>query len=87
MQYAGRFGTLINNNGGFFRDVNGTNGVNPGMSFVIQGGGPAARQFILLHELGHALGASGFQDDFKDRDAQKANNELLEQNCLKTLGR
>jgi hypothetical protein len=54
---------------------------------TIQGGTALADVFILLHELGHALGANGFQDDYNNDNTQagKTNDQLIQQNCQKTL--
>jgi RHS repeat-associated protein len=49
------------------------------------GGTARAQVFILLHELGHALGAQGFRPDLNDRKAGKANDKLVDTNCKKTL--
>jgi RHS repeat-associated protein len=83
-EVPGGYITIVNNNGGFFKDVNGRDPINPGMANPIMGGGPRAETFILLHELAHASGV--FLHDLNNSDAQKANNQMLEKNCAKTLG-
>jgi hypothetical protein len=52
-----------------------------------QGGTNQAQGFILLHELGHLTGAQGFQsnDSGPNSSAQQSNNNLVQQNCAKTL--
>jgi RHS repeat-associated protein len=51
----------------------------------LTGGTPRAQAFILLHELGHALGAKGFQADFGNAAAGQANDKLIDSNCQATL--
>ena len=84
------FAIVVNNQGGFWNDVNGSGGINPGMKRPILGGGFAAQEFILLHELAHDTGV--FRDDQNNKDPnineqnQELNNQDLEKNCAKTLG-
>ena len=52
---------------------------------AIQGGTAEAGVFILLHELGHALSASGFQPDLNNTKAGRSNDQLINQHCQKTL--
>jgi RHS repeat-associated protein len=70
---------LVNNNSAFF---NSNYTVDSGK---YAGGTPQAQIFILLHELGHALGASGFQDDLGKPKAGQSNDNLINTNCSKTL--
>jgi hypothetical protein len=51
----------------------------------LTGGTARAQAFILLHELGHALGSKGFQPDLNKPSAGKANDKLIDTNCKKTL--
>jgi RHS repeat-associated protein len=52
----------------------------------IQGGTVQAQNFILIHELAHYFGASGFtQNDGGDLPAQKRNNDLLWDKCKATI--
>ncbi len=53
----------------------------------ITGGTSQADAFILLHELGHALSAKGFQPDYNNNSAGASNDKLIEQNCSKTLAK
>ena len=75
---------VVNTQGAFFR----SNGyVDNGK---IQGGSTKADVFILLHELGHALSAQGFQDDgpgAKNANAGKENDQLIDTKCQKTLSK
>jgi len=71
---------VVNNNGAFFSS---NFYVDQGS---IVGGTPEADVFILLHELGHALGANGFQNDYNNKQAGKSNDQLISQHCQKTLG-
>ena len=58
-----------------------------GGGVTYQGGTAQAQGFILLHELGHLTDAQGFQsnDSGPNNPAQISNNNLVEQNCQKTL--
>jgi RHS repeat-associated protein len=51
----------------------------------IAGGTNKAQVFIILHELGHALGAQGFESDFNNDAAGKRNDDRIDKNCKKTL--
>ncbi|HEU0120872.1 MAG TPA: hypothetical protein VFQ91_10135 [Bryobacteraceae bacterium] len=53
----------------------------------INGGTYKATVFIILYELGHAVSANGFQNDFGNNDAGKANDKMIEKECKKTLDR
>ena len=86
--FTGTFGTdlapgtaaiVVNNNGAFF---NGDYTVDQG---AIQGGTAKADVFIMLHELGHALGANEFQNDYNNIQAGHANDQLIQQHCQRTL--
>ena len=73
---------VVNNNGAFFSSAYTVD------NGAIQGGTAMADAFILLHELGHALSAQGFQADgpyAKDKNAGIQNDQLIQQNCQKTL--
>jgi RHS repeat-associated protein len=70
---------VVNNNSAFFSSDFTTDQGN------LTGGTPGAQAFILLHELGHALSATGFKPDLKDKNAGEANDKLIEKNCNKTL--
>jgi hypothetical protein len=70
---------LVNNNSAFFNS-----------SYTVDGGkyvgGTAQAQiFILLHELRHALGSTGFQSDLGNPKAGQSNDNLINTNCSKTL--
>jgi len=70
---------VVNNTSAFFND-----------NFKVDnnklvGGSAQAQIFILLHELGHALGSSGFQDDYGNKAAGKANDKLIDAKCQKTV--
>jgi hypothetical protein len=70
---------VVNDNGAFFNSgFTVDQGKLPGKT-------PKAQAFILLHELGHALGANGFQSDFNNSAAGQANDKLIEGNCQATL--
>ena len=51
----------------------------------IKGGTARAQAFILLHELGHGLGANDFVPDLDNKDAGRANDQMIEKNCDNTL--
>jgi|HubBroStandDraft_6_1064221.scaffolds.fasta_scaffold896313_1 hypothetical protein len=73
---------VINNSGAFFH---GGLTVDNGQ---ISGGTAKADVFILLHELGHALSAKGFQQDGPNAanpGAGSDNDKLIDKNCSKTL--
>jgi hypothetical protein len=70
---------VVNNTGAFFSS---SYTVDNGS---LTGGRPRAQAFILLHELGHALGAKGFQADLGNNSAGKANDKLIQDNCGATL--
>jgi len=76
---AGTAAMVVNDSGAFFSS-NFT--VDQGQ---LTGGTARAQVFILLHELGHALGAIGFQPDFGSPSAGKSNDSLINKNCSKTL--
>lgn len=64
----GNAAIVVNNNGAFF---------NSGYTLdqgKIQGGTAEADVFVLLHELGHGLGASRFQSDYNNKSAGTAND-------------
>ena len=76
---AGQAAIVVNNYGAFF---------NSGWVLdqgKIQGGTSEADAFILLHELGHALDANGFQSDLNNWQAGNSNDKLIDQHCQKTL--
>jgi len=51
------------------------------------GGGSAQAQiFMILHELGHAPSATGFQNDFQNKSAGVSNDGNIEEHCQKTFG-
>ncbi len=69
------------------------NGTIPGTSTTLSvdngkltGGTAQAQVFIILHELGHAMGASDFRDDFNNSANGKHNDDLIDTKCKKTLG-
>jgi hypothetical protein len=70
--FAGQFTNSQGQN--FSLSVGGYNG-NTGQT----------RVFTLLHELGHLLGAKGFQDDLGKSKAGKQNDKLVHNNCKATL--
>jgi hypothetical protein len=72
----------VNDLGPFFANEWQGNQLSSGGS---AGGKGKVRVMILLHELGHLLRATGFQSDFGDSDAVKANNKLVQDNCKATL--
>ena len=76
---AGTASIVVNNTGAFF---NSGFTVDAGK---YQGGTVKADVFILLHELGHALGATGFQADYNNSAAGKSNDKLIGSNCSATL--
>jgi RHS repeat-associated protein len=76
---AGTAAIIVNNLSAFF---NSNYTVDNGM---YTGGTGQAQVEILLHELGHALGATGFQNDYSNPGAGKSNDNLINQNCSKTI--
>jgi len=75
---------VFNSNSAFF---------NGGLSQVfkvnngkITGGTAKAQTFIILHELAHALSASGFKNDLNNPQAGKENDNAIDKNCGKTFG-
>jgi hypothetical protein len=46
-----------------------------------QGGSPQAQSTILVHEIAHQITVSGFQPDFGNKRAGKANDHLVNTNC------
>jgi RHS repeat-associated protein len=76
---AGTAAIVVNNNGAFF---DSDFAVDHGR---YKGGTKQADVFILLHELGHALSASGFQADYNNPKAGQANDKLIDQNCGATV--
>jgi hypothetical protein len=71
----------VNDNGSFFNASPG-----PGQVFHVgvrnyPGGSLAAQAEILIHELGHDLYISGFQNDNGITKAGNANDALVDQNC------
>jgi RHS repeat-associated protein len=71
---------MVVNNGSAFFDS--TYNADQGK---IAGGTVQAQAFILLHELAHGLEAKDFVPDFNNKDAGKANDQMIEKNCDKTL--
>jgi hypothetical protein len=65
----------VNANGAFF---NATQTIGPK---AYTGGTFAAQAFILLHEIAHQVGASGFVSDAGNPAAVKANDALVNKNC------
>jgi RHS repeat-associated protein len=70
---------VVNTDGAFFNS-----------GFTIPGsnstaGTARAQASILLHELAHGLGSSGFLPDRNNKNAGKQNNEMIEKNCGGTL--
>jgi hypothetical protein len=49
------------------------------------GGTGQAQVEILLHELGHALGATRFQNEYGNTGNGKSNDNLINENCSKTI--
>ncbi len=79
----------LNRSGAFFSKNAGVGFADKHASDVakLQAGQFSAQAFILLHELAHELGAKGFVPEGQDRDHSltKKNNDLLWDNCSKTL--
>ncbi|MCX6620681.1 MAG: hypothetical protein NTY38_06315 [Acidobacteria bacterium] len=75
----GAFAIMVNDNGAFFSAGGSTN------NGKVTGATSAARSFILLHELAHSLDVSGFQPDYQNAPAGKANNNLINDNCERTF--
>jgi hypothetical protein len=71
----------VNDNGGFFnaRDTNGNQWLVGVRKYV--GGSLKAQATILIHELGHVMTITGFQEDAGIPKAGKANDKLVDQNC------
>ena len=44
-----------------------------------------AGAFILLHEFGHIMNATGFKSDNGNVEAGKSNNDVIHNNCQETL--
>lgn len=76
----------------------GTTGFSPGGGAYVlpsgalanlpyQGGTQAAGDFILIHELAHALGVPGFSSNDADPATQAANNSMVMQHCVGVLSR
>jgi len=76
---VGSFAILVNDSGAFFSSNYLTDNGR------LQGNTTAARDFVLLHELGHSLGAPGFQDDYANSKAGRDNDNLINSNCNKTF--
>jgi hypothetical protein len=69
----------VNIYGAFFsNDVTTNNG-------RIQGGTDKAGAFILLHEFGHIMNATGFKSDNGNVEVGKSNNDIIHNNCQDTL--
>jgi hypothetical protein len=73
------YAITVNDTGLFFKSISGFTAGG------YKGGTSQAQVFILLHELGHWLNASGFQSDFQNSAAGLANDNLVKQNCGKTI--
>ena len=71
----------VNTNGAFFNSGPSST-VGYGVPSWITGGSPAGQALILLHELAHAVGAAGFNNnDYGDAQAETQNNNLVLKNC------
>jgi RHS repeat-associated protein len=80
------FAITVNRQGAFFYGSFWDGRVmRPLTSGGFAGGTSQAQVFILLHELAHSLGAAGFQADFGDEAAGRANDSLVREHCRKTL--
>jgi RHS repeat-associated protein len=73
------FAMTVNDTGLFFKSISGLTAGG------YSGGSSQAQVFILLHELGHWLNAAGYQSDFGVPDAGRANDNLVKNNCGKTI--
>ena len=67
----------VNSTGAFF---NSADSVGSGGTWYT-GGTLQAQAFILIHEIAHNVGATGFQPDNGNPAAEKSNNLLVQQNC------
>jgi hypothetical protein len=76
---AGTAAMVVNSSGAFFY---GNYTVDQGK---ITGGTAKAQVFILLHELGHALGAAGFLSDAGNPANGKTNDQTIATQCANTL--
>lgn len=84
------FGITVNDEGAFFNATNSS-----GQAWRVgrrgySGNTLRAQSSILLHELSHALsnagaGSSGFQSDFGDATAGRANDNLVDQHCRRFI--
>jgi len=84
--YAPGFSVLFNTQGGFFM---GSDTIDMPTRYSALAStnfdSNRAREFFLLHELGHLLGAPGFADNDQTVDLQRANNDDLWMHCDKTI--
>jgi RHS repeat-associated protein len=80
------YAVTVNDAGAFFVGSYTENGQAFSLSANGYTGGTSQAQVaILLHELAHSIGASGFQSDFNNSDAGSANDRLVRQHCQRTL--
>jgi hypothetical protein len=73
------YAMTVNDMGLFFNSISGLTAGG------YTGGTSKAQVFILLHELAHWVNAAGFQNDFQNSAATTANDNLVKQNCGKTI--
>ena len=84
---AGYAAMVFNSGSAFFNStIPGTQTTLSVDNGKLSGGTAQAQVFIILHELGHAMGAKDFRDDFNNGDSGKWNDKLIDSNCKRTLG-
>jgi RHS repeat-associated protein len=84
--YVPGWDLLVNNTWGFY-NFSGSAGFVSSYSQItnIQFNTDKFREFTLLHEFTHLLGVPGFAPNDASTNLQRANNDLLWQNCKKTI--
>jgi len=77
----------VNDNGAFFNQYQNGDTTKP--FFVgkrnYPGGSLRAQATMLIHETAHQITVNGFQHDFGNRKAEKANNKAVDSNCRKLI--
>jgi hypothetical protein len=71
----------VNDIGAFFNQTDSQGIPLPVGQPNYPGGSPQAQATILVHEIAHQITASGFQPDFGNKRAGKANDHLVNANC------
>jgi hypothetical protein len=78
----GEAAMVVNNTSAFFDSR-----YKVGADNKYAGGTTVAQVFILLHELGHAVSADDFRNDYGHTSNGIHNDRLIEKHCAKTLGK